>query len=164
MPTPGDLDPFGPQMMFVNELRALREAANLSRNKLAEALGCTPQWLAKVEGFDKPPSEALADDLDTYFRGGGTFRRLWSAFSEARKQRLIPSNFRPLIEAEKIMTQVSIYEPVMIPGLFQTEEHARQVFSVEHAGDRVTELVGIRMGRQAVLTKPDPPWIFLLIR
>jgi transcriptional regulator with XRE-family HTH domain len=45
------------QEMFVTEMRARREAACLSRNKLAEALGCTPQWLAKVESFEKPPSE-----------------------------------------------------------------------------------------------------------
>lgn len=41
---------------FAAELRARREATALSRNRLAEALGCSPQWIAKVENCEKPPS------------------------------------------------------------------------------------------------------------
>jgi hypothetical protein len=52
-----DTNPSAYQDAFVNELRARREASGLSRNKLAAALGCTPQWIAKVETFEKPPSE-----------------------------------------------------------------------------------------------------------
>jgi transcriptional regulator with XRE-family HTH domain len=42
---------------FADELRFRRENASLSRNKLAEALGCTPQWVGKVEACEKPPSD-----------------------------------------------------------------------------------------------------------
>jgi transcriptional regulator with XRE-family HTH domain len=164
MTPPSNLDPFGPQVMFVTEMKARREAVNVSRNRLAEALGCSPQWLAKVETFEKPPSDGLADDLDTYWQASGTFRRIWDKYAEAKRQRLIPSNFRPLAKAEKDMTHISVYEPTMIPGLFQTEEHARLVFSVEHTDDKVSELLAIRMERQAVLAKPEPPCLFLLLR
>ncbi|GAA0945061.1 helix-turn-helix transcriptional regulator [Actinocorallia libanotica] len=157
-------EPAWPQKMFVIEMRARREAAGLSRNKLAEALGCTPQWLAKVEACEKSPSEALSEDLDTYFKSGGTFHRLWKEIMDARRRGLIPSGFRRLIDAEKITTGISFYEPVLIPGLFQTEEYARLVFSTSHHHDRIEELVAIRMGRQAILQKENPPWIFLLIR
>lgn len=157
-------EPIWPQKMFVIEMRARREAAGLSRNKLAEALGCTPQWLAKVETFDKSPSEGLAEDLDTYFTASGAFHRLWVEILEVRKRRLIPSGFRPLINVEKESSQISIYEPLLITGLFQTEEYARLVFSAEHPPDKSNELVAIRMERQALFHKADPPWIFLLIR
>jgi hypothetical protein len=82
---PRDTNPSTYQEVFVTELRARRDIAGLSRNKVAAALGCTPQWLAKVETFEKPPSEGLADDLDTYFQTGGMFRRLWEKHVEARK-------------------------------------------------------------------------------
>ncbi|MFI0373203.1 helix-turn-helix domain-containing protein [Actinomadura sp. 1N219] len=152
------------QEVFVNELRARRDASGLSRNKLAAALGCTPQWIAKVETFEKPPSEGLADDLDTYFQLGGTFRRFWEKHTEARKNGLIPRGFRPLIDAEKEAAQISIYEPVLITGLFQAEEYARLMFSSGIRADKVDELVAIRMERQAVLTGPKAPIVFLLIR
>jgi transcriptional regulator with XRE-family HTH domain len=157
-------EPFGPQKSFVTEMRAQREAAGLSRNKLAEILGCTPQWLAKVENFEKPPSEGLADDLDTFFATGGTFRRLWEQMSEARKQGLIPSGFRPLIEAEREADQICIFDPLLVNGLIQIESLARLVLSVGLRADRLDERLAIRMERQAILAKDDPPLFFLLIR
>ncbi|MGI5326685.1 helix-turn-helix domain-containing protein [Actinomadura nitritigenes] len=152
------------QEMFVSELCARREAAKLSRNKLAAALGCTPQWLAKVETFEKPPSEGLADDLDTYFQAGGMFRRTWEKHLAARRRGLIPSGFRPLIEAEKDASEISIYEPVLITGLFQCEEYARLAFSVGLHPEKAKELVAIRMERQVILTEDGGPVVFLLIR
>jgi len=98
-------DALGPQKSFVIEMRARREAAGLSRYKLAERLGC-PQWLGKVENFEKPPSEGPTDDLDTFFATGGTFRRLWEQMVEARRLGLIPSGFRPLAEAERESVQI----------------------------------------------------------
>lgn len=159
-----DTNPSAYQEVFVNELRARREASGLSRNKLAATLGCTPQWLAKVETFEKPPSEGLADDLDTHFRLGGVFRRMWEKHAEARKNGLIPSAVRPLVEAEKEANQINIYEPLLVTGLMQTEEYARYVFDSGTRADKADELVAIRMERQAILCKPAPPWVFVLIR
>ncbi|TDB97221.1 helix-turn-helix transcriptional regulator [Actinomadura sp. 7K534] len=159
-----DTNPSAYQEMFVNELRARREAAGLSRNKLAAALGCTPQWIAKVESFEKPPSEGLADDLDTYFQLGGTFRRMLEKHLEARRNGLIPNGFRPLAEAEPEASRISIYEPLLLTGLLQTEEYARFVLGAGLRADKVDELVAIRMERQAILRRPDPPWMFVLIR
>jgi len=159
-----DTTPSAFQEVFVNELRARREAAGLSRNKLAAALGCTPQWIAKVETFEKPPSEGLADDLDTYFQLGGAFRRMLDKHIEARRRGLIPSGFRPLAEAEPDASQFSIFAPLLIPGLLQTEEHARMVFEAEQRSDKAEELLAVRMERQALLKKADPPLLFLLIR
>ena len=149
---------------FTAELRARREAAALSRNRLAEALGCSAQWIAKVENHEKPPSPDFARDLDTYFATGGTFHRIWERFHELRKRRLIPTGFRPLADAEQEATQISIFEPVLIPGIFQSEDCARLVLSAEQHPDKVEELLAVRMERQAILTKTDPPWVFLLIR
>ncbi|MEU6748908.1 helix-turn-helix transcriptional regulator [Spirillospora sp. NPDC046719] len=159
-----DANPSVHQEMFVCELRARREAVKLSRNKLATALGCTPQWLAKVETFEKPPSEGLADDLDTYFQAGGMFRRTWEKHAEERRRGLIPSGFRPLVEAERDVSQLSIFAPLVVPGLLQTEELARLILGTEHRREKTEELVALRMERQTILEKVDPPWIFLLLR
>ncbi|WP_157610406.1 helix-turn-helix domain-containing protein [Spirillospora albida] len=157
-----DCSPF--QEVFVSELRARREMAGLSRNKLAAALGCTPQWIAKVETFEKAPSEGLADDLDTYFEAHGAFRRMWERHMEVRRRGLIPSGFRPLAEAEPDASQFSIFAPLLIPGILQTEEHARMVFEAEQPPDKVEELLSLRMARQSIFAKPQPPLVFLLLR
>ncbi|GAA2117753.1 helix-turn-helix domain-containing protein [Actinomadura alba] len=148
---------------FAAELRARREAADLSRNRLAEALGCSPQWIAKVENCEKPPSPDFARDLDTYFKTGGTFHRIWEKFNDLRKRRLIPTGFRPLAEAEQEATEISIFAPILIPGLVQTEDCARRVLSAGQHPDKAEEMLAIRLARQAILTKPDPPWMFLLV-
>jgi len=157
-------DVLGPQKSFVIEMRARREAAGLSRYKLAERLGCSPQWLGKVENFEKPPSEGLADDLDTFFESGGTFRRLWEQMVEARRAGLIPSGFRPLAEAEKSASQLCIFAPLLVPGILQTPEHARLVFEAEQRREKAEELVQLRMERKAIFERPDPPVVFVLIR
>ncbi|MBW8485271.1 helix-turn-helix domain-containing protein [Actinomadura parmotrematis] len=157
-------EPFGPQKSFVIEMRSRRENAGLSRHKLAEALGCSPQWLAKVENYEKPPSEGLADDLDTFFEAVGAFHRLWEQIVEARKQGLIPRGFRPLIEAEKEANQICIYGPLLIPGLLQCEEYARLALSVGRHPEKAEELVSIRMDRQKLHSKAVPPWLFILLK
>jgi transcriptional regulator with XRE-family HTH domain len=152
------------QRLFVEELKARREAGGLSRVKLAEALGCTRQWLDKVETLERTPSGGLADDLDTFYRSGGTYRRIWEALKEVRKLVLVPTGFLPVIDIEKEAKRIRIYEPLLIPGLFQTEEYAWTVFSSEQDPPRVEEQVAIRMARQEIMDKADAPWIFLLLR
>lgn len=154
---------FGPRKSFVIEMRARREAAGLSRYKLAETLGCSAQWLAKVENSEKPPSEGLADDLDTFFKTGGGFRRLWEQMVEARRQGLISNGFRPLVEAEKEAKRIAIYEPLLVTGLAQTKEFATHVLSVGARPEKAEELVAIRMERQGILRRPESPWLFILI-
>lgn len=53
---------------------------------------------------------------------------------------------------------------MLIPGIMQAEDYARLVLSAEQHPNKIEELLAIRMGRQAILTKADPPWVFLLIR
>jgi transcriptional regulator with XRE-family HTH domain len=159
-----DTNPSAYQEMFVHELRTRRETVRLSRNKLAEALGCTPQWIAKVEAFEKPPSEGLADDLDTYFSGNGVFRRMLDKHVEARKRGLIPNAVLPLVAAEKEANRISMYEPLLITGLLQTEDYARMALRSEQRPDKAEELVAVRMERQSIFTKPSPPWLFILLR
>ncbi|GAA2723973.1 helix-turn-helix transcriptional regulator [Actinocorallia aurantiaca] len=156
-------DPIWPQKMFVIEMRARRNKTGLSRNKLAEALGCTPQWLAKVETYDKLPSEGLADDLNTYFTTDGSFHRLWEEIMDARKRALIPSGFRPLAEAERDAVQFSIYAPLLVPGILQTEEYGRLVLNSVQRPEKAEELLAVRLERQSIFASNEPPWLFLVI-
>jgi hypothetical protein len=102
--------------------------------------------------------------LDTYYETGGTFRRMWEKNVEARRLGLIPSSARPAVDSEKEAIRMKIYEPLLITGLLQTEDFARYVFSTGTQPDKANELVPIRMERQEVFHKADPPWFFMLTR
>ena len=58
------------------------------------------------------------------------------------------------------------FEPLLVPGLLQTEEYARTVirqFKNGLAADHVEDLVGLRMRRQEILDQPDPPTLFFVL-
>ena len=137
--TPARPHPLGPQKMFVVAMRVRgRPVPQQARGhpRMHAAVG------RQVETFEKPPLEGLADDMDTFWRTGGTFRRMWDELAEARKQRLIPSEFRPLGgEAGRGRDGDLPYGPVLI----QAEEPSPSEWT------------------QAVLDKGEPPWLFLSI-
>ncbi|EMF02353.1 putative transcriptional regulator [Streptomyces mobaraensis NBRC 13819 = DSM 40847] len=67
--------------------------------------------------------------------------------------------YSDLISMESDASSVRTYEPLVIPGLFQTSAYARAVItahSMTVSAEDVDALVEVRVARQAVLTKPDP--------
>jgi transcriptional regulator with XRE-family HTH domain len=82
-------------------LRIYRESAGLSRAALGEALGCTPQWLEKLETAQKPPSRATAEDLDTFFKTPGLFFEMWREIKKAGRRLAPPPGFEKYAELEK---------------------------------------------------------------
>jgi hypothetical protein len=53
---------------------------------------------------------------------------------------------------------------VIVPGLVQTEAYARELFAAMGFDDaKVTEFLEVRMGRQAVIDRPDPPDITIVL-
>jgi Domain of unknown function (DUF5753) len=57
-----------------------------------------------------------------------------------------------------------LWSPVLVPGLVQTAEYAGALFLAAGAdSDTADELVVIRMGRQAILDRPDPPHVVAVL-
>ena len=56
-------------MITINELRKYREAANLSQDQLASAVGVTQRYIGFIEAGDRTPSlkvaKKIADALDS---------------------------------------------------------------------------------------------------
>ena len=58
------------------------------------------------------------------------------------------------MEIEREAVSLRWFEPLLIPGLLQTEEYARAVLAAAHPAspeDEVERLVSARMDRQAIL-------------
>ena len=57
------------------------------------------------------------------------------------------------------------YEPLVVPGLLQTEDYARAILSARPDGnlDDLDEQVAARLARQAVLDRPDAPQLWCVL-
>jgi transcriptional regulator with XRE-family HTH domain len=155
--------PQSPAEYFGAELRAYRETASLSRPQLAEKLGCTGQWVGQIELTTSVPSEAFADDLDTFFATNGTFHRLWEWIKEAGKLQILPPGFPEFLEREAKASIMYIFEAMAITGLFQAPAYAYEVLKSGRTPDEIEQLVARRMERQAVLERNDAPRLVVIL-
>jgi transcriptional regulator with XRE-family HTH domain len=137
--------------------------ADLSMAQLGAALGCTPQWISAVEQGDKPPSEAFALDLDTYYKTDGAFHHLWKSIKRAGNSRVLLPGFPKYLELEAQAVFIRSFEAQVVPGLLQTEAYARGVMNADEPPATLEERVAGRMERRAIfLTERPPNTLFVL--
>jgi transcriptional regulator with XRE-family HTH domain len=141
-------------------LRAHRETAGLSRPQLAEALGCQPGWIEKLETAQKPPSEATADDLDVYFSTPNRlFWLMWLEIKREGKHPALPPGFSGFVAREAKASAMYIFENMAITGLFQTRDYAYEVLKIGRKPDEIEQLLAKRLERQEIIYRHDPPQI-----
>ena len=81
-------------------------------------------------------------------------------------QQVYPAWFHRWPEAEEQAQTLRWYEPLLIPGLLQTEEYARAVLrgaQPDATDERIEEQVRARLQRQEVLLKDDPPHLWCVL-
>ncbi|MCO5970580.1 helix-turn-helix domain-containing protein [Actinoallomurus soli] len=148
---------------FSRELRRLREHASLSRNRLAEALGCSPQWIYKLEKTDKTVSEQVAYDLDTYFktegweRDDGLFHRIYEDLRSSGRRRVLLPGFDAYVRYEARAVGIRCFAPQVVPGLLQIEYYMRGLMDPAAPGETLEARVAGRLERQTILTRDKPP-------
>jgi transcriptional regulator with XRE-family HTH domain len=156
-------------------LQDLRENAGLSYERAGRTLDVTHATIRRMEkaevGLRLPYVEKL---LRTY---GVTDPEEVEGFlalaREANKpgwwhrfRDVLPAWFNTFVSLEGEANLIRAYEPHYVPGLLQTEDYARAVMSagMPHAPDSETERnVALRMERQALLTRPDPPMLWVVM-
>jgi uncharacterized protein DUF5753/helix-turn-helix protein len=66
----------------------------------------------------------------------------------------------PLVGLEAEATQIDVYEASLVPGLLQTPRYAETVIRVlrpDFSSEQVEQRVELRMARQSLLTRANPP-------
>jgi transcriptional regulator with XRE-family HTH domain len=79
---------------------------------------------------------------------------------------VLPAWFRAYVDLESAASLIRTYEGQFIPGLLQTDEYIRAVVQGAHlseAGDDVGRRVRLRMARQILLTREQPPRLWAVI-
>ncbi|GAA4626414.1 helix-turn-helix transcriptional regulator [Actinoallomurus vinaceus] len=144
-------------------LEARRSAAGLSKNELAEKLGCSPQYVGQIEVAKNTPSKAFAQDLDTLFEAGEQFYKLWKLVNDTRHLTTLPPGFEKYVKLEKQASKIQKFEPLLITGLFQTEAYSRTIMGHSLQPDAADSAIAARMKRKELLFQANPPHVFLIL-
>ena len=160
--------PTVPQRVLAAELKRHREASGISRDEVAAALEWSTMkpWrieearvkvsagdvreLAKLYGLGEAETEALVA-LARQARRAGWWKGMEGALREG---------FAAHLELEATARSIRTYEAQLVPGLWQTEDYARTVLSgpsVPAADEEIDRRVQIRMRRQQIWDRADPP-------
>ncbi|RCG29493.1 XRE family transcriptional regulator [Sphaerisporangium album] len=156
MPPDREPDPYeSPRALFAFELRRYRNAVNMSQRQLAQRLGYSDSMVNMVEQVKRPPSRQFAELCDQVFGLDGTMVRLYMATTWHKA----PEYLRPWLEEEEDATGLRTWQPMIVPGLLQTEAYAREVLAATPGiTDEVLERrLTNRMQRQAILHREKPP-------
>ncbi|WP_344947164.1 helix-turn-helix transcriptional regulator [Sphaerisporangium flaviroseum] len=153
--------PQSPRALFAYELRQHRVAAKLTQRQLAAHMGYSDAMIAMIETVKRPPSQRFAELCDEALGLDGTMKRLYIATTWDKA----PEYFRPWLDEEQAATGLRSWEPMLVPGLFQTETYARLVLAAEPGttSSEVDERVKSRMQRKSILHRQNPPLISILL-
>ncbi|MFF2463745.1 helix-turn-helix domain-containing protein [Streptomyces mirabilis] len=154
-------DPTARQMRLAVELRRLREAAGLSGRQAAALLGVSPVQLSHIEsGLSGVSEERLRRLASHYACEDSEFIDALVALAADRTRGwweeyrgLLPTSFLDLSELNHHASFRRDVAVLYVPGLLQTEEYARAVFSSrvpELTHDELELRVRHRMARQEI--------------
>jgi transcriptional regulator with XRE-family HTH domain len=148
-------------------LRRLREAKRISLEEAGEAIRASHSKISRLETGHVRFRDRDIVDLLTFY--GVTDERERAALREIASRAsspgwwhdyadVLPSWFNAYVGLEEAASQIRAYEVQFVPGLLQTEDYARGVIMIGYSHPKeISRRVGLRMARQAVLAKPDPP-------
>src|SRR5579859_8193308 len=164
---PNDAERAGtPAGVFGAELRYYRTRAGLSQKDLASRANVSHDVISKIETGERPPAEDFPPRLDSVpaLDTRGALTRLWDHLKKGHKQRAY-GWFQPWADIEAEATILRWYEPLVVPGLLQTEDYARAILSVRPDGNLadLDDQVAMRLARQTVLDRPNSPQLWCLL-
>ncbi|GHI93615.1 helix-turn-helix transcriptional regulator [Streptomyces olivaceus] len=163
------------QVVLGRRLQELRETAGLRREEAAKVLRVAPATVRRMEMAEvalKIPYVQIL--LTTYGVASDEVSAFVTLAEEAnqpgwwqRYHDVLPDWFSMYVSLEGAARIVRSYEPHFVPGLLQTEDYARSVMEAgtigNAGGDAVERHVSLRMERQRLLDRPDPPHLWVVM-
>jgi transcriptional regulator with XRE-family HTH domain len=163
------------RVVLGKRLADLREKAGLSYEQAAAALDVTHATIRRMEkaevGLKLPYVEKLLstygvvaeDEVEGFLALTREANRpgWWHRYRD-----VLPEWFSAFVSLEGEAHVIRAYEPHYVPGLLQTEAYVRAVLraGLPHAAEDVIERgVALRMERQALLTRDNPPLLWVVM-
>ena len=162
------------RMILAKRLQDLRRTAGVSLDDAARALGVTQLTIRRLEKADVALRIAYVEVL---LRTYGADQREIDEFVDLAKQAnepgwwhpyrdVVPGWFTAYVSLETGARVLRTYEPQYVTGLLQTYDYARAVLRAGFPGDSDEDLerrVELRLRRQSLLGKPDPPILWAVM-
>lgn len=158
------------QLILSRRLKSLRRRAGHSREQAAALLRVTAATIRRMEmaevALKVPYVQILLSAYGITDEETAEFLRLTDEASRPgwwqRYHDILPDWFGGYVSLEEAAGTIRSYEPHFVPGLFQTEEYAREVLTTGAVGqmtdpDRIERHVALRMERRSLLTRPGAP-------
>ena len=156
------------------ELQRRREATGMSREEVARQLEWSTSTLFRIEtGRNRPQPGNVRMLLELYGVTGPERDGLIQLTREARQpgwwhsfRDVLPNPYEVYIGLEAGAASIRNFEPVVVPGLLQTADYARETFRngpIELDPDEVERLLEVRLARQQILTRDDRPRLWAVI-
>jgi hypothetical protein len=163
------------RMLLGAQLRRLRETASVTRDDAGYHIRASGSKISRMElGRVSFKERDVTDLLEFYGVDDAAERdKLVQLTREANAtpwyqkfQDVVPDWFHVFVGLEEAAQLIRVYEVQFVPGLLQTEEYARAIIMQGAPGtdaDEVERRVALRMGRQKLLTRENPPryWVIM---
>jgi transcriptional regulator with XRE-family HTH domain len=163
------------RMLVGVQLRRLREARGVTAKDAGDTIRGSASKISRLEcGRTSFKLRDVADLLRLYGVEDDSERATllalaeeanapgwWQAFGD-----VVPRWFEDYLRLEQAASIIRSFEAQFIPGLLQTEEYARAVIRLGCSAapsDEIDRRVSLRMRRQQLLQRPDPPHVWAVI-
>ncbi|MEH1100255.1 helix-turn-helix domain-containing protein [Micromonospora sp. CPCC 205561] len=163
------------RMLLGAQLRRLRESSGVTREGAGWEIRASESKISRMElgrvGFKE---RDVADLLTLYGVTAAEEREAllklardanspgwWHRYGD-----VLPSWFQSYLGLEAAAALIRSYEVQFVPGLLQTREYARAVVMLGHGRAAPAEIerrVALRMQRQRLLYRPDPPQLWAVV-
>jgi Domain of unknown function (DUF5753)/Helix-turn-helix domain len=162
-------------MLLGAQLRRLRETATVTRDNAGYHIRASGSKISRMElGRVSFKERDVTDLLELYGVDDLAEReKLIQLTREANAtpwyqkfQDVVPDWFHVFVGLEEAAQLIRVYEVQFVPGLLQTEEYARAVVLQGAPGlepEEVDRRVALRMGRQKLFAKDNPPRLWAIV-
>jgi len=174
LPGEADMGPTAARIRLGAQLRRLREEAEISQGAAGAAIRSSASKISRME-LGRIPVKArdLTDLLELYGATGaaerdsmltlstdGNVPAWWQAYGDA-----VPAWMKGYLGLEQAARLIRSYDVQFVAGLLQTPDYARAVFSLPGGSfdERADRQLAVRMRRQEILHRADPPHLWAVI-
>jgi transcriptional regulator with XRE-family HTH domain len=162
------------RMMVGAKLRRLRTDKGLSRDEAGKAIRASAWKIHRLENGQVSFKER--DIVDLLRRYGVTDPDEVASFLVLAREAnapgwwqpygdVVPQWFRTYVDLESAASLIRSYEGQFVPGLLQTDDYMRAVVQGAHleSSEEVGRRVRLRMARQMLLSREDPPRLWAVL-
>jgi transcriptional regulator with XRE-family HTH domain len=154
-------------------MRRLRESRRISIDEASRVIRSSNSKLTKLEAGRAEFTDLDLAELLTFYGVTAEGDRLalravairasspgwWRDYAD-----VLPGWFDEYVGLEEAASEIRGYEVQFVPGLLQTEDYARAVIMLSYSHPKgISRRVKLRMARQAILDRPEPPALRMVL-